>query len=70
MGILGGTLTENFVKILPIIKGVIEFSDKIKLPINPMIGVIGTAPRTETISCGLPGTHGGNLQISQIVDPL
>ena len=26
-----------------------------------MIGVIGTAPKTESISCGTPGMHGGNM---------
>jgi amidase len=61
MGILGDTLKENYIKILPIVDGNIEFSDKIKLPINPMIGVIGTAPKTEAISCGIPGMHGGNM---------
>ncbi|WP_291636390.1 acetamidase/formamidase family protein [Clostridium sp.] len=61
LGVLGDSLKENFVKILPIIDGKIEFSDKIKLPVNPMIGVIGTAPKTESISCGEPGVHGGNM---------
>jgi amidase len=61
LGVLGGSLKENFIKILPIINDKIQFSDKIKLPINPMIGVIGTAPKTESISCGSPGMHGGNM---------
>lgn len=61
LGVLGGSLKENFIKILPIINGKIQFSDKIKLPINPMIGVIGTAPKAESISCGSPGMHGGNM---------
>ena len=61
LGVLGDSLKENFIKILPILNEQIEFSDKIKLPINPMIGVIGTAPKTESISCGTPGIHGGNM---------
>lgn len=61
LGVLGDSLKENFIKILPIVHGNIEFSDKIKLPINPMIGVIGTAPKTDSISCGIPGVHGGNM---------
>jgi amidase len=61
LGVLGDILKENFIKILPIIDGKIEFSDKVKLPINPMIGVIGTAPKTNAISCGTPGIHGGNM---------
>jgi amidase len=61
LGVLGESLKENFIKILPIIDGKIEFSNKIKLLINPMIGVIGTAPKTNAISCGTPGIHGGNM---------
>ena len=61
LGVLGDSLKENFIKILPINNGEIKFSDKIKLPIKPMIGVIGTAPKSEAISCGTPGTHGGNM---------
>lgn len=61
LGVLGSSLKNNFIKILPIINGQVEFSDKIKLPICPMIGVIGTAPKTESISCGTPGVHGGNM---------
>jgi amidase len=61
LGVLGESLKENFIKLLPIIDGKIEFSNKIKLPINPMIGVIGTAPKTNAISCGTPGIHGGNM---------
>jgi amidase len=61
LGVLGSSLKNNFIKILPIINGQVEFSDKIKLPICPMIGVIGTAPKTEAISCGTPGVHGGNM---------
>jgi amidase len=61
LGVLGESLKENFIKILPIIDGKIEFSNKIKLLINPMIGVIGTAPTSNAISCGTPGIHGGNM---------
>ena len=61
LGVLGSSLKENFIKILPIVNGQVEFSEKIKIPICPMIGVIGTAPKTEPISCGTPGMHGGNM---------
>jgi len=61
LGVLGGSLKENLIKILPISNGELEFSTKIKLPIKPMIGVIGTAPKGEAISCGTPGIHGGNM---------
>lgn len=41
--------------------GNIEYGDGLALPVNPMIGCIGTAPDGEAISTGLPGRHGGNL---------
>ena len=43
--------------------GVIHWSDKVKIPYQPMLGCIGTAP-----DCGVPttnpaGPHGGNMDI-------
>ena len=61
LGVSGTSLKENYIKVLPITNGYIEFSNKIKLLVSPMIGVIGTAPRSESISCGTPGIHGGNM---------
>ncbi len=37
------------------------FSDKIRFPARPMVGVIGTAPEGEGVRKGLPGPHGGNM---------
>lgn len=37
------------------------WSDNLSIPLNPMIGVIGVAPQGEAISCGTPGSHGGNM---------
>lgn len=37
------------------------FSDKLSLPLNPMIGVIGVAPAGAPVNCGTPGSHGGNM---------
>lgn len=61
LGILGDRLTKNAIKILKIHDGYAIFSDKLKLPVKPMIGVIGTAPAAEAITCGTPGLHGGNM---------
>lgn len=33
----------------------------IELPLNKMIGVIGVAPKDCSVSCGTPGSHGGNM---------
>lgn len=38
----------------------------IKIPLNKMIGVIGTAPEDEGISTGTPYDHGGNLDCKMI----
>jgi len=65
-GLLGDEVKEPEVKVLPIINGKVEFNDNIKIPINPMIGVIGVAPNGEAISCGTPGSHGGNMDNKKI----
>ncbi|MEL3903004.1 MAG: acetamidase/formamidase family protein [Treponema phagedenis] len=37
-----------------------------RFPLNKMIGVIGTAPAEEEINTGTPGTHGGNMDCTQV----
>lgn len=66
LGALGHHITHSQTKIVPISNGHAIFSDKIKLPISPMIGVIGTSPATEDIPTGTPGTHGGNMDTKRI----
>lgn len=50
----------------PIRDGKILFDGGLKLPVRPMIGVIGTAPATGTISTQTPGEHGGNMDICEL----
>ncbi|MBR5251699.1 MAG: acetamidase/formamidase family protein, partial [Oscillospiraceae bacterium] len=40
--------------------------DKFTIPVQPMIGVIGVAPEGESIPCGVPGAHGGNMDNTKI----
>lgn len=47
--------------------GNIVFND-VKIPANPMIGVIGVAPKSEKVPCGFPGSHGGNMDCNKIVE--
>ena len=47
-------------KIIPIEDGMADFNG-VKFPIDPMIGVIGTAPDGEDVIDGFVGAHGGNL---------
>jgi len=48
--------------------GMILFDQDIKVPIRPMVGVIGTAPKGEGISTQIPGEHGGNLDIKDLCE--
>ncbi|MFT9846006.1 acetamidase/formamidase family protein [Aneurinibacillus sp. REN35] len=66
LGVMGFDLTENHIRIVPVRNGNVVFADNLEIPVNPMIGVIGTAPAVESISCGTPGGHGGNMDCKQI----
>lgn len=50
--------------ICPISDGHFSFKGK-RLPLRPMIGVIGLAPETP-VNCGTPGNHGGNMDTTSI----
>lgn len=65
-GVLGDIITKEETKIIPIVDGKAVFNEKIKLALDPMIGVIGTAPQTEDVPTGTPGEHGGNMDCKRI----
>lgn len=65
-GITGQAVTQETTKILPVTNGMIHFNEKLRFPVNPMIGVIGTAPAGEGIDTGTPGAHGGNMDCTRI----
>ena len=66
-GITGQVLEEEATKIFPVSKGYAVFNDKLKFPVKPMIGVIGTAPEEGSeIETGTPGAHGGNMDCNMI----
>lgn len=64
-GVLGNDVVESQVKKVKVEDGYCMFND-LRLPINPMIGVIGVAPEHEPIPCGTPGKHGGNMDNTRI----
>lgn len=66
-GALAGTIREEKTKIIKIKNGQAVFNDTLRLAINPMIGVIGTAPKEDEIPTSTPGTHGGNMDCKRIV---
>ena len=42
------------------------WNDRLSIPLNPMIGVIGVAPAGDPVNCGTPGSHGGNMDNTAI----
>jgi amidase len=66
LGVMGHRIDEFQVKTIPIEDGKAIFNEKLHLPLNPMIGVIGVAPESEPVSCGTPGAHGGNMDTTTI----
>jgi amidase len=44
-----------------VIDGEIRMNDRVRFPARPMVGVVGVATDGETLSNGLAGRHGGNL---------
>lgn len=67
-GAIGG-VTESSTRIMKNDEGklhVMTTRGELQLPLKPMIGVIGLAPAGETISNGVPGMHGGNMDCTLI----
>lgn len=42
------------------------WNENLKIPLKPMIGVIGVAPQDKPVNCGTPGSHGGNMDTIEI----
>lgn len=54
------------VKTVKIDSQYIYWSDDLRLPVRPMIGTLGTAPREETLSNTRGGPHGGNMDVQEV----
>lgn len=63
---MGHRIDEFQVKMIPIENGKAVFNEKLQLPLNPMIGVIGVAPESYPVSCGTPGAQGGNMDTTSV----
>lgn len=61
LGVLGDRITEPDTKIIPVHDGFAYFSDAIRIPLTPMIGVMGVAPGSGEIHCAVPDDHGANM---------
>ncbi len=73
-GVFHEDFRERTARIFPFYEGgkgteesYIRFDATLSLPLDPMIGVIGTAPAGEGITTDTPGNHGGNMDCKKIV---
>ena len=55
-------------RVVKISDGVVHWSDRLKLPVKPMIGTIGVAPEIEGISNADNGPHGGNMDVQEVTE--
>ncbi len=46
--------------------GFLHFSEKIKIPVQPLIGCIATAPDRETVLSKMQGPYGGNMDCTEM----
>ena len=60
-GLLASHADRFVTRIVAIENGELVFDDHLRLPVRPMVGVIGTAPAGEGVPTTLPGPHGGNM---------
>jgi acetamidase/formamidase len=61
-----GDNCETHYKIVRINDGFIEYSERLKLRVKPMIGLIATAPAKETQSSSRASRLGGNMDIQEV----
>ena len=52
--------------IYPVRDGSVHLSDSVRLPYEPFVGTIGTAPEIEAVSSLTPGPFGGNMDIPDV----
>lgn len=66
LGTLKEKLDTSELKIIEIKDNKAKISENITIKLNPMIGVIGVAPKGEGIISGAPDYHGGNMDTKEI----
>ena len=66
VGVCAGFFDRIVSRVMSIKNGNVEFSRNIKIPLTPMIGVIGVAPEKARVNCGTPGEHGGNMDCKEV----
>lgn len=66
MGILMNEVQKPYLKKVSVIDGAVQFSDRVRIPLRPMIGTLGVAPEEGEIPCLYPGVHGGNMDVPSV----
>ncbi len=60
-GQLIGDVHAPLTRLFEVRDGIVKMNERVSFPAMPMVGVVGVATESETISTGLAGVHGGNL---------
>jgi len=66
MGPLAKQITEMETTLLRREGSALVYKESVRIPLAPMIGVIGLAPAHGSIGTGVPGRHGGNMDCTLI----
>ncbi len=46
--------------------GFVQWDERLRLPVQPMVGLLGTAPEFEVLSNARNGRHGGNMDVQEV----
>ncbi|HSB73204.1 MAG TPA: acetamidase/formamidase family protein [Candidatus Methylomirabilis sp.] len=65
-GVLGHLIEDYRTKLCRIVDGMVVFNDRLRFPVRPMVGVIGSAPAGEPVGNLHPGPHGGNMDHNDV----
>jgi acetamidase/formamidase len=65
-GWFGPTALGSHHRVVEIRDGVIDWSEKLKLPVKPMLGTIGVAPARERFGNNWGGYWGGNMDVQEV----
>ncbi len=63
---LAAIFDKDLLKVTPVVGDEVVFNDRVRIPVKPMVGTIGTAPPLEALSSARAGGHGGNMDVPDI----
>lgn len=65
LGLAGDLIDKIQAEIMPVKNDKVIFNE-VEAPITKMVGVIGVAPKGDGVNCGIPGSHGGNMDNTMV----